>query len=361
MGRAPGEVACYGCNGPKEVAVVNAVVIGAGARAPAHIRANLALENVAVVACADRSGQGSESLARQYGLRAYRDVEHMLRVERPDLVHIVTGPASHLTLMETVSRYGAPLCTVEKPLAVDAAEYPALQRLYEESRTRFAVCHQFRWHPDYLRCHASQGKLGAVRLIDMSAGMTIAGQGTHILHYGMELNGGSPVATVLGTVQGWTTEDLYHPGPISSVAVLQFANGVRGLWVTGRGAPVVGDPKTDWQHVRVGAYGAEGHVEWQEFGRWEVETRSGYDAGDYGGTEAWRAKNLEAQKGFHRAMLAWLDDHGAPPSTELGRALHEWKCVLALYHSALTREAVDVDSFFPDSDLTTRIRNGAAT
>jgi predicted dehydrogenase len=338
--------------------MIKAALIGAGARAPAHIRANLALEDVVVVACADRSGRGSERLAREYGLRAYRDVNEMLHAEQPDLVHIVTGPESHPALMQLVSRYGVPLCTVEKPLAVNAVEYPAMLRLYEESRTRFAVCHQFRWHPDYLRCHAAQSHLGVLRLIDMSAGMTVAGQGTHILHYGMELNGGVPVATVFGTIQGWTTEDAYHPGPVSTVALLQFANGARGLWVTGRAAPLVGDPDTDWQHVRVAAYGTEGHVEWQEFGQWKVQTRSTYECGAYGGIEAWRAKNLEAQKGFHRAMVSWLDNPGMAPSTELGRALHEWKCVLALYQSALTQEPVELENFVPPPDLTDQIRQG---
>lgn len=340
--------------------VIKAVLIGAGGRASAHIRADLALDQVAVVACADRSGRGSEALAQQYGLSAYRDVDQMLRAHKPDLVHIVTGPESHLALMRQVSHYGVPLCTVEKPLAVTAGEYAELVRLSEVTRTRFAVSHQFRWHPDYLRCHQAQGRLGALRLVDMSAGMSITGQGTHILHYGMELNGGSPVVSVMGAVHGWTAEDAYHPGPVDTMALLEFANGVRGVWATGHAAPRVGNPSTDWQHVRVAAYGTEGHVEWEEFGQWEVATRANYEQGECGDLDAWRAKNLSAQMAFHQAMLDWGQSEDRRPSTELGRSLHEWHSVLALYQSALTRQPVELARFAPAEDLTDRIRSAAA-
>jgi len=326
-------------------------VIGAGSRSANHILAYTAIPEARVVAVADRTGSRSPAVAARFGLRAYQDVGRMLREEHPDLVHVVTGPRGRVDLMEQIADAGVPLATVEKPVALDVADYRRLERLLGWAPTRFAVSHQFFWHPDYERVRNSMSLVGPLRWIDMSAGMSISGQGTHILHYGMGMNGGSSVTRVFGAASGWDEDDRDHPGPLATMAQLEFANGVRGAWSTGRVAPRVGTWPTVWQHVRVAAYGESGWAHWEEFGRYGVWAGDLGFHGAFDSMDAWRDNNLRAQAGFHRAMLHWGSHPTDAPSTELGRSLHEWKVVLALYASALIREPVALAAFDPDDDL----------
>jgi predicted dehydrogenase len=207
-----------------------AAVIGCGGRAPAHIEAYQQIANAEVVACCAPSGARRDPLAAKYHLRAYADPRQMIESERPDMVHLVTWPDTRLELMSLVAELGVPLCTTEKPLATGVSDWRKLTALEAGAKTRFAVCHQVRWHPRMLQCRQALagGQLGEVKFLDFSAGMNIAGQGTHTLNYGMALNGDAPVARVFGSASGWDDADPGHPGPATSQAYLTFANGVRG-------------------------------------------------------------------------------------------------------------------------------------
>lgn len=110
--------------------------------------------------------------------------------------------------------------------------------------------------------------------------------------------------------------------------------------------------------MRVAAYADRGRVLYEEFGRWETVGPLGEERGDFGGMDGWRANNLLAQAGFHRAMFGWLagDKTGSAPGTSLKQSLHEWAVVLALYQSALERRPIDMADFDPPDDLVARVR-----
>lgn len=338
-----------------------AVIVGCGGRAPAHIEAYQHIPGARVAACCAPTGRRRDPLAAKYGLRAYADPAEMIRAEKPDIVHIVTNPDARVDLMTLVSDLGVPLCTVEKPIATAVSDWRALVELEARSPTRFAVCHQFRWQPHLVKCQQALagGGLGAVMFLDLSAGMNIAGQGTHTLNYGMSLNGDAPVTRVFANASGWDTADLVHPGPKTTEAYLTFANGARGLWVSGAAAPRCGDPNTVWQHVRVAAYAGRGRVVYEEFGAWEIVAADGAERGSFGSMEAWARNNRLAQAAFHQAMFDWRQDAARAPGTSLKQSLHEWAVVLALYQSALERRPVDLDGFAPPEDVVERYRAAA--
>jgi predicted dehydrogenase len=341
--------------------IYKAAIVGCGHRAPAHIEAYRYIPEAEVVACCAPTSTRREPLAAKYGLRAYADLGEMVRNEKPDIVHLVTWPDTRVALMTAVAELGVPLCTVEKPIATGVADWRALCALEARATTRFAVCHQVRWQPYLVKCQEALrgGALGEVKFVDMSAGMNIAGQGTHTLNYGRSLVGDAAVVQVFGSVHGWDAKDPGHPGPATTEAYLTFENGVRGLWTSGFTSPRCGDPSTTWQHVRVAAYAERGRVLYEEFGRWETVGPQSEERGDYGGMDGWRANNLLAQAGFHRAMLGWLAGSGpddSPPGTSLKQSLHEWAVVLALYQSALERRPIDMADFDPPDDLVARVR-----
>ena len=335
-----------------------AAIVGCGHRAPAHIEAYQHIPGAEVVACVAPTPTRRDALAAKYGLHAYADIGEMVRAERPDIVHLVTWPDTRVSLMTEVAELGVPLCTVEKPIATGVPDWRQLRALEARSKTKFAVCHQVRWHPYLMPCQDAlrSGRLGRVRFLDISAGMNIAGQGTHTLNYGMSLMGDVPVARVFGNADGWDAADPGHPGPATTEAYLTFADGGRGLWTSGFTSPRCGDPQTTWQHVRVAAYADTGRVLYEEFGKWEIVGPDGEERGDFGGMDTWRANNLLAQAGFHRAMFDWLEDDRRAPGTNLRQSLHEWAVVLALYQSALERRPVELADFDPPDDLVERFR-----
>ena len=330
-----------------------AVVIGCGPRSGAHIQAYEHIADAEVVACCDLDSERLEKSAAEHSIKGYSDAATMIDAEKPDMVHIVTPPNARVKLMTLVSEKNVPLCTVEKPIATGVADWRKLCQLEANSKTRFALCHQFRWYGDFVKCceAVQSGRLGELRFVDMSAGMNISGQGTHILNYAMALNAESPVVRVFGMAHGASEIESVHPAPDDTAAYLTFANGARALWCNGSSAPRCGDPKTVWQHVRVGAYAERGRVEWQEFGKWQIISADGIESGDFGGMDQWRQNNLLAQSAFHQAMFDWLADDAKVAGTNLKQSLHEWKVVLGLYASAVKRKPIDIAEFDPPDDL----------
>ncbi len=124
-----------------------AAIVGCGSRAPAHIEAYAHIDNAEVVACCAPGSARRDPLAAKYHLRAYADARKMIESERPDIVHLVTWPDTRVELMSLVAELGVPLCTTEKPLATAVSDWRKLVELENSARTRFAVCHQVRWHP----------------------------------------------------------------------------------------------------------------------------------------------------------------------------------------------------------------------
>ena len=340
-----------------------AAIIGCGHRAPAHIDAYQHIPNARVVACCAPSTRRRDPLAARYHLKAYSDPREMIRMEQPDIVHLVTWPDTRVELMSLVSELEVPLCTTEKPLATAVQDWRALCELEKVTKTKFAVCHQVRWQPDLVKCQQAlrSGRLGEIKFLDISAGMNIAGQGTHTLNYGMSLAGDLAVERVFANACGWDADDPGHPGPATSEAYLTFAGGLRGLWTSGYTSPRCGDPATTWQHVRVAAYAEHGRVLFEEFGRWEISGPGLEDSGDFGGMEGHSRNNLLAQAGLHRAMFAWLEDERQVPGTCLAQSLLEWKVVLAMYASALERRPIEINLFKPGDDLVERYRKEAGS
>ena len=338
-----------------------AAIVGCGGRSRPHVQAYERIDNAEVVACCDLTPARREKLAAEFGITAYADAAEMIRAEKPDIVHLATWPATRVELMTLVSDLGVGLCTVEKPIATGVADWRALRALEAAGDTKFAVCHQFRWQRHMVKCQQAlaSGKLGKVMMLDMSAGMNISGQGTHILNYAMGLNGESPVVRVFGSAAGAQGMTGGHPGPDDTVGYLTFANGARALWVNGATARRCGDPETDWQHVRVSAHAEWGRTKYEEFGRWEIASADGVEEGDFGDKDTWWDNNLEAQSRFHKAMFRWLEG-GAAPGTNLAQSLHEWLVVLALYASALQRRAIEIAEFDPPDDLFARLGEALA-
>ena len=102
-------------------------VVGCGKIADGHVEEIQKLGDAArVVAVVDRELLMAEQLASRYGLPGfYDDLDRMLAIERPDVVHITTPPQSHLAIGVRALDAGAHV-DVEKPLTLCYADSRAL-------------------------------------------------------------------------------------------------------------------------------------------------------------------------------------------------------------------------------------------
>src|SRR3954467_9609032 len=123
----PGEV------GTTEQLRLRVALIGCGRISVYHMAALSALSDVEVVAVCDLDPKAAREAATRHGVRGcYTDAETMLRETRPDVVHLLTPPGSHLALAALAAKYGAHMY-IEKPFAAKETDPPATLALAREA------------------------------------------------------------------------------------------------------------------------------------------------------------------------------------------------------------------------------------
>ncbi len=336
--------------------VYRSVIVGCGSRSRWHARAYKQIWRGKLVACCDLDAERSQSCANEFNIRPYVNVIEMIKKEKPDLVHVVTPSNMRVELMQMMSDSGVPACIVEKPIACEVSDWKKLCELETETKTKFAVNHQIRWHPNLMRCCEvlNSGKLGKVLFLDFSAGMNISQQGTHILDCAMSLNRDAHVVRVFGAASGGKEMKTVHPAPEMTVGQLLFANGVYGMWSNGNVAPRTIDDPATYKHIRIAAYAEHGRTLYEELGKWEIVSPDGVEAGKITDVKEWEEGHYIAQVGLTNAMFDWLEDDSKPAGTNLERALHQWNVVLGLYTSSALGKVIDIP-FDPPQDIFLRL------
>lgn len=138
-------------------------LIGAGGIVSSHVEAIAALhDRLELVAAVDQNAARVESICAQAGIpHAYTDAATMLAAEQPDLVHILTPPATHLPLTVQALDAGA-WVWCEKPLCRSLAEFDEIAAA--EARTGRYASTVFQWRfgsaVEHLRKLAGEALLG---------------------------------------------------------------------------------------------------------------------------------------------------------------------------------------------------------
>lgn len=122
--------------------VLKIAILGGGKMAGQHAAAIATLKNARLVAVADPVVAEVDLRAR-FGADAsiYRDAEALFREVSPDVVHIVTPPASHVDLARLALEHGAHVY-VEKPFALNEADARAVLELAEDKGLKACAAHQ---------------------------------------------------------------------------------------------------------------------------------------------------------------------------------------------------------------------------
>jgi predicted dehydrogenase/nucleoside-diphosphate-sugar epimerase len=106
-------------------------IIGAGNNSDYHIRFSKAYPGAELVALVDTDTVRARQVAEAHGIaRVYSSAAAMLSEIKPDVVHVVTPPRTHVAVVREVLEAGCHVL-VEKPLTLNAAD---ARRLYDIAR-----------------------------------------------------------------------------------------------------------------------------------------------------------------------------------------------------------------------------------
>lgn len=123
--------------------------VGAGYFSQFQYLAWSRIAEVELVAIADRESEKARAMAQRFGVsRGYASLEAMLDREQPDLLDIITSPATHRELVAMALQRGiAVIC--QKPFGRDYQEAEDLANLAQRAGRPLVVHENFRWQPWY--------------------------------------------------------------------------------------------------------------------------------------------------------------------------------------------------------------------
>jgi len=142
-------------------------LVGAGYVSAHHIRALGTLPAVRIVGIADVSIAHAQALARRFAIPAAFDSLSAMRDARPEVIHILTPPASHAPLAIDAFAMGCDVL-VEKPMAPTAADCDAMIAAAHRTGRRLSVNHSAIEDPVVVRALEliRSGALGDVLAVD---------------------------------------------------------------------------------------------------------------------------------------------------------------------------------------------------
>lgn len=144
-------------------------VIGCGAISQEHLGFLSRRADVDVVAVCDTSvAAGAYARDRFGATTAYTDVATMLGQADPDVVHVLTPPASHADLIRVCLEAGTHVFC-EKPITFTAAEFARLRSIADGSGRLLLENHNLLFNDQIRKLDSlvASGRLGEVRCVDI--------------------------------------------------------------------------------------------------------------------------------------------------------------------------------------------------
>jgi len=154
----------------KLVPPIRVATVGAGYFSRFQYAAWDRIPEVKMVAICNRSVGPAEELAAQYDVAdIYQDFEKMLDESTPDLVDIITPPATHVDYVRAAVDRDIPVIC-QKPFTTSLTDATALVELIEAKNATAVIHENFRFQPWYrkIRQVLAQGTLGQLYQISFA-------------------------------------------------------------------------------------------------------------------------------------------------------------------------------------------------
>jgi predicted dehydrogenase len=137
-------------------------IIGCGRIADSHAQQITRIPGCTIVGVCDKEELMAKQLYERFAVGAYFDqVRDLLRVTRPDVVHITTPPQTHYDLGRTCLEFGSHVY-MEKPFTINASQAEALIDVAKERNLLITAGHddQFTHAARRMRALVGEGYLG---------------------------------------------------------------------------------------------------------------------------------------------------------------------------------------------------------
>jgi len=249
---------------------------------------------------------------------------------KPDVFCFCTMPHLRTPFIEAAIAGGTKLIAFEKPAALTSAELFSIRKLLQQAGVKAVVSHQHRYGKHYQKVKEIivSGALGRVHTVYGSATGWMTHMLSHLIDYTCWFNSYTPATWAMGQASGGSKFTDNHPSPDYIGGFVQFANGVRGVYECGAGAPDQPEVAKWWGKNRIGAQGTEGFAEVLTNGGWRALTRTGgYQLGE-------GAMNYDLDMPPYIQEIAdWLDNKN-PHQCNFAHACLGAEIMLALQQSA---------------------------
>jgi predicted dehydrogenase len=181
----------------------------------------------------------------------------------------------------------------------------------------------------------ASGALGRVHTVYGSATGWMMHMISHLIDYTRWFNGEAEAEWVMAQASGKGKFTDNHPSPDYISGVVQYANGVRGVYECGAGSADQPEVAKWWGKCRMGAQGTEGFAEVLTNGGWRAVTKSGgYQTGE-------GAMNYDQDMpGYIQDMADWLDNPARIHPCNFQSAYKGFEIMMGLCRSVIDRGQV---------------------
>jgi predicted dehydrogenase len=308
------------------------IVVGMGKRGMHHASAFAKNPYFQLVGICDIDEKRLADAAPKVGNpKTSTDAAALAKELKADVFCFCTLPNLRLPLIELGIESGAKLIAFEKPVAMTSAEGIAIKQAIDRSGVKAVVSHQHRYGDHYKRVKeiVASGAIGRVHTVYGTATGWAAHMLSHLVDYTSWFNDYAPGEWVMGQAAGRGKLADLHTSPDYVAGVVHFANGVRGVYDCGAGAPDVPEASAWWRKCRIGALGSDGYA--------EVQTGAGYRAVTKQGVESGPG-NMDYDHDmppYIQEMANWLNDASRVHPCAFQYAWQGFEIMMGLYRSVV--------------------------
>ena len=308
------------------------VVAGLGKRGLHHAASFKANPRFELIGVSSRDPARLQNALGKFGnVASNADARALALSVKPDVFCFCTPPSVRLDMIRLGIECGAKLIAFEKPVALTSNELFSVRDLIRKAGVKAVVSHQHRYGVHYRKTKEiiATGALGRVHTVYGTATGWMTHMLSHLVDYTCWFNDYAHGAWAMAQAAGKSKLTDNHPSPDYLGGFVQFANGVRGIYEVGAGAPDQPDVAKWWGKNRIGAQGTEGFAEVLTNGGWRAVTKSGGHQTGEG------AMNYDLDMPHYiQEMADWLDDEKKAHPCNFVHACLGAEIMLALQRSA---------------------------
>jgi predicted dehydrogenase len=311
------------------------MIVGMGKRGQHHATAFQTNPRFRVIALCDIDTARLNTVAAKIGggVKTGTDAAALAQQVKPDVFCFCTLPNLRTPMVQAGVNAGVKLIAFEKPVALTSKELLSLRDLIQKAGVKAVVSHQHRYGVHYRKVKEiiASGALGRVHTVYGTATGWMTHMLSHLIDYTRWFNNEADAQWVMAQAAGRGKLADNHPSPDYIAGFVQYANGVRGIYECGAGAPDQPEVAKWWGKCRMGALGTEGFAEVLTSGGWRAVTRSG---GCQTG-EGVMNYDLDMPP-YVQDMADWLDDGNKPHPCRFESAFKGAEIMLAMQQSAVS-------------------------